>query len=252
MANNVKINVDVVTNITGQEDVKKLQDSLNALTASNNSRAKSEKAYESAVKQHSVFQIAEEYKKIAAANKAKQAQIDAYNASIAAYTKEASSLSNITHLSKQRASIELAAAKQEKSLADETQKAQKYAYNFTKIEVKMGIDGAKARAKAEKEAAAAKAKAEKEAAKEAEKANKAEIKANNEKIKQEQQLKKASEQRFASAASSASSLVQKTQSSFSRIKDIALGTLAGIGLDDMFSNISEKAFNCDIQRFFYR
>ena len=48
MANNVKINVDVVTNITGQDDVKKLQDSLNALSASNNSRVKSEKAYESA------------------------------------------------------------------------------------------------------------------------------------------------------------------------------------------------------------
>lgn len=251
MANSVKINVDVVTNITGQEDVKKLQDSLNALTASNNSRAKSEKAYESAVKQRSVFQIAEEYKKIAAANKAKQAQMDAYNASIAAYTKEASSLSNITHLSKQRASIELAAAKQEKSLADETQKAQKYAYNFTAIEVKMGIDGAKARAKAEKEAAAAQAKAAKEAAaakakaakaaeKEAEKANKAEIKANNEKLKQEQQLKKVAEQRFDSAASSASSLVQKTQSSFSRIKDIALGTLTALGLDELFSSIGEK------------
>lgn len=240
MANSVKINVDVVTNITGQDNVKKLQDSLNALTVANNSRVKSEKAQESAVKQRSVFQIAEEYKKIAAANKVKQAQIDAYNASIAAYTKEASSLNNITRLSQHKASIELeaakqkkniteAAAKQEKSLASETQKAQKYAHNFTKIEVKMGIDGAKARAKAEKEAA-----------KEAEKANKAEIKANNEKIKQEQELKKLSEQRLSSAVSSESALASKAQSSFSRIKDIALGTLAGIGLDDMFGNIGEQ------------
>ena len=202
--------------------------------------------------------------------------MDAYNASITAYLKEASSLSNITRLSQHTAAVELEAAKQEKSLADETQKAQKYAYNFTKIEVKMGIEGAKARAKAEKEAAAARAKAEKEAAaeaekaskakikaekeaakeaekankaeikaekeaaKEAEKANKAEIKANNERIKQEQQLKKVSEQRFDSAASSASYLVQKTQSSFSRIKDIALGTLAALGLDELFGNIGEQ------------
>ena len=254
MANSVKINVDVVTNITGQDDVKKLQDSLNALTAANNSRVKSEKA-ESAAKQRSIIQIAEE---IAAENKKRQIQIDAHNASIAAYIKEASSLSNITRLSQHKASIELAAAKQEKSIADETQKAQKYAYNFTAIEVKMGIDGAKARAKAEKEAAAARAKAEKEAAaeaekaskakikaekeaaKEAEKANKAEIKANNEKIKQEQQLKKVSEQRLDSAASSASSLVQKTQSSFSRIKDIALGALTALGLDELFGNIGEQ------------
>ena len=279
MANSVKINVDVVTNITGQDDVKKLQDSLNALNSANASRAKSEKAA-SASKQRSIIQIAEE---IAAENKKRQIQIDAHNASIAAYIKEASSLSNITHLSKQKASIELAAAKQEKNLADETQKAQKYAYNFTKIEVKMGIDGAKARAKAEKEAAAARAKAEKEAAaaqdkaakeaekankakiraekeaareaekaskakiraekeaaREAEKANKAEIKANNEKLKQEQQLKKASEQRLDSTKSYASSLVQKTQSSFSRIKDIALGTLTALGLDELFSSIGEK------------
>ena len=247
MANSVKINVDVVTNITGQDDVKKLQESLNALNSANASRAKSEKAA-SAAKQRSIIQIAEE---IAAENKKRQIQIDAHNASIAAYIKEASSLSNITRLSQHKASIELAAAKQEKSLADETQKAQKYAYNFTAIEVKMGIDGAKARAKAEKEAAAARAKsekeaaatrakAEKEAAKEAEKANKAEIKANNEKIKQEQQLKKVSEQRFDSAASSASSLASKAQSSFSRIKDIALGTLAALGLDELFSSIGEK------------
>ena len=261
MANSVKINVDVVTNITGQDDVKKLQDSLNALTAANNSRVKSEKA-ESAAKQRSIIQIAEE---IAAENKKRQIQIDAHNASIASYIKEASSLSNITRLSQHKASIELAAAKQEKSLADETQKAQKYAYNFTKIEVKMGVDGAKARAKAEKEAAKeaekakkAKIKAEKEAAKEVEKANKAkiraekeaakevekaikaEVKANNEKLKQEQQLKKASEQRLGSAASSASSLVQKTQSSFSRIKDIVLGTLTAIGLDELFGNIGEQ------------
>ena len=247
MANSVKINVDVVTNITGQDDVKKLQDSLNALTAANNSRVKSEKA-ESAAKQRSIIQIAEE---IAAENKKRQIQIDAHNASIAAYIKEASSLSNITRLSQHKAAVELEAAKQkksaaaetakqEKSAAAETQKAQKYAYNFTKIEVKMGIEGAKARAKAEKEAAAARAKAEKEAAREAEKANKAEIKANNEKLKQEQQLKKASEQRLDSAVSSASSLVQKTQSSFSRIKDIALGTLAALGLDELFSSIGEK------------
>ena len=233
MANNVKINVDVVTNITGQDDVKKLQDSLNALSASNNSRVKSEKAYESAVKQRSVVQIAEE-------NKIKQIQMDAHAASIASYLKEASSLSNITRLSQHKASIELeaakqkksindAAAKQEKSLASETQKAQKYAYKFTAIEVKMGIEGAKARAKAEKEAA-----------KEAEKADKAEIKANNEKLKQEQQLKKVSEQRLNSAVSSTSSLVQKTQSSFSRIKDIALGTLTAIGLDELFGNIGEQ------------
>ena len=244
MANNVKINVDVVTNITGQDDVKKLQDSLNALSASNNSRVKSEKAYESAVKQRSVVQIAEE-------NKRKQIQMDAHAASIAAYLKEASSLSNITRLSQHKASIELeaakqkksindAAAKQEKSLASETQKAQKYAYKFTAIEVKMGIEGAKARAKAEKEAAAARAKAEKEAAREAERADKAEIKANNEKLKQEQQLKKVAEQRLGSAVSSASALVQKTQSSFSRIKDIALGTLAALGLDELFSSIGEK------------
>lgn len=243
MANNVRINVDVVTNITGQDDVKKLQDSLNALNSANASRAKSEKAA-SASKQRSIIQIAEE---IAAENKKRQIQIDAHNASIAAYIKEASSLSNITRLSQHKASIELAAAKQEKSLADETQKAQKYAYNFTAIEVKMGIEGAKARAKAEKEAAAARAKAEKEAAaaqdkaaKEAEKASKAEIKANNEKLKQEQQLKKASEQRFDSAASSASSLVQKTQSSFSRIRDIALGTLTALGLDELFGNIGQQ------------
>lgn len=244
MANSVKINVDVVTNITGQDDVKKLQESLNALTASNNSRVKSEKAYESAVKQRSIIQIAEENKiKQAEENRIKQA----YNASISAYIKEASSLSNITRLSQHKASIELAAAKQEKSLADETQKAQKYAYNFTAIEVKMGIDGAKARAKAEKEAAAARAKAakeaekaEKESAKEAEKANKAEIKANNEKLKQEQQLKKVSEQRLDSAVSSASSLVSKTQSSFSRIRDIALGTLTALGLDELFGNIGQS------------
>ena len=244
MSNSVKINVDVVTNITGQDDVKKLQDSLNALTASNNSRVKSEKAYESAVKQRSIIQIAEENKiKQAEENRIKQA----YNASVASYIKEASSLSNITRLSQQKAAIELEAAKQKKNLASETQKAQKYAYNFTAIEVKMGIDGANARAKAEKEAANARTKAEKEAAsarakaeKEAEKANKAEIKANNEKLKQEQQLKKVSEQRFDSAASSASSLVQKTQSSFSRIKDIALGTLTALGLDELFSSIGEK------------
>lgn len=236
MANSVKINVDVVTNITGQDDVKKLQDSLNALNSANASRAKSEKAA-SASRQRSVIQIAEE---IAAENKKRQIQMDAYNASIAAHIKEASSLSNITRLSQHKASIELeaakqkkniidSAAKQEKSAASETQKAQKYAYKFTAIEVKMGVEGAKARAKAEKEAA-----------KEAEKASKAEIKANNEKIKQEQQLNKLSEQRLGSTASYASSLVQKTQSSFSRIKDIALGTLAGIGLDDMFGNIGEQ------------
>lgn len=243
MANSVKINVDVVTNITGQDDVKKLQDSLNALNNANASRAKSEKAA-SASRQRSIIQIAEE---IAAENKKRQIQIDAYNASIAAHIKEASSLSNITRLSQQRASIELEAAKQEKNLASETQNAQKYAYNFTKIEVKMGVEGAKARAKAEKEAAAARAKAEKEAAaaqdkaaKEADKANRAEIKANNEKIKQEQQLKKVSEQRFDSAAYSASSLVSKTQSSFSRIKDIALGTLTALGLDELFGNIGEQ------------
>ena len=290
MANSVKINVDVVTNITGQDDVKKLQESLNALNSANASRAKSEKAA-SASKQRSIIQIAEE---IAAENKKRQIQIDAYNASIAAYIKEASSLSNITRLIQHKASIELAAAKQEKSLADETQKAQKYAYNFTAIEVKMGIDGAKARAKAEKEAAAARAKAEKEAAaaqdkaakaaekaakeaeraekeaakeaekaskakiraekeaaKEAEKASKAEIRAEKEaakeaekaykaEMKQEQQLKKMSDQRLSSAASSASYLVSKTQSSFSRIKDIALGTLAGLGLDELFSSIGEK------------
>ena len=236
MANSVKINVDVVTNITGQDDVKKLQESLNALNSANASRAKSEKAA-SAAKQRSIIQIAEE---IAAEKKKRQIQMDAYNASITAYLKEASSLSNITRLSQHKASIELAAAKQEKSLADETQKAQKYAYNFTKIEVKMGIDGAKARAKAEKEAAATRAKAEKEAAKEAEKANRAEIKANNEKIKQEQQLKKVSEQRLDSAVSSASSLASKTQSSFSRIKDIALGTLTALGLDELFGNIGEQ------------
>ena len=283
MANSVKINVDVVTNITGQDDVKKLQESLNALNSANASRAKSEKAA-SAAKQRSIIQIAEE---IAAENKKRQIQLDAYAASIESYKKEASSLTNITRLSQQKAAIELAAAKQEKSLADETQKAQKYAYKFTEIEVKMGVDGAKARAKAEKEAAAArakaekeaaatKAKAEKEAAREAEKANKAEIKAekeaakeaekaskakikaekeaakesektikaeikaNNEKIKQEQKLNKLSEQRLDSTASYASSLVQKTQGSFSRIKDIALGTLAGIGLDDMFGNIGEQ------------
>ena len=72
MANNVKINVDVVTNITGQDDVKKLQESLNALSASSNSRVKSEKAYESAVKQRSVVQIAEE-------NKIKQIQMSYRN-----------------------------------------------------------------------------------------------------------------------------------------------------------------------------
>lgn len=247
MANSVKINVDVVTNITGQDDVKKLQDSLNALNSANASRAKSEKAA-SAAKQRSIIQIAEE---IAAENKKRQIQIDAHNASIAAYIKEASSLSNITRLSQHKASIELEAAKQEKNLAAETQKAQKYAYNFTAIEVKMGIEGAKARAKAEKEAAAAKAKAAKEAAKESEKASKAEIRAEKEaakesekaykaKIKQEQELKKAADQRLSSAASSASSLVQKTQSSFSRIKDIALGTLAALGLDELFSSIGEK------------
>ena len=247
MANSVKINVDVVTNITGQDDVKKLQDSLNALTAANNSRVKSEKA-ESAAKQRSIIQIAEE---IAAENKKRQIQIDAHNASIAAYIKEASSLSNITRLSQHKAAVELEAAKQkksaaaetakqEKSAAAETQKAQKYAYNFTKIEVKMGIEGAKARAKAEKEAAKDRAKAEKEAAKEAEKANKAEIKANNEKIKQEQELKKLSEQRLGSAVYSESALASKAQSSFSRIKDIALGTLTALGLDDMFGNIGEQ------------
>lgn len=236
MANNVKINVDVVTNITGQDDVKKLQESLNALNSANASRAKSEKAA-SAAKQRSIIQIAEE---IAAEKKKRQIQMDAYNASITAYLKEASSLSNITRLSQHKAAVELEAAKQkksaaaetakqEKSAAAETQKAQKYAYNFTKIEVKMGIEGAKARAKAEKEAA-----------KESEKANKAEIKANNEKIKQEQELKKLSEQRLGSAVSSESALASKAQSSFSRIKDIALGTLAGIGLDDMFGNIGEQ------------
>ena len=68
MANSVKINVDVVTNITGQEDVKKLQDSLNALNSANASRAKSEKAA-SAAKQRSIIQIAEE---IAAEKKKRQ------------------------------------------------------------------------------------------------------------------------------------------------------------------------------------
>ena len=107
MANSVKINVDVVTNITGQDDVKKLQDSLNALNSANASRAKSEKAA-SAAKQRSIIQIAEE---IAAEKKKRQIQMDAYNASITSYIKEASSLSNITRLSQHKASIELAAAK---------------------------------------------------------------------------------------------------------------------------------------------
>ena len=68
MANSVKINVDVVTNITGQDDVKKLQESLNALNSTNASRAKSEKAA-SAVTERSIIQIAEE---IAAETKNRQ------------------------------------------------------------------------------------------------------------------------------------------------------------------------------------
>ena len=150
MANSVKINVDVVTNITGQDDVKKLQDSLNALNSANASNARSSKA---------------------------SAQ----------------------------------AAGQEASAAKSTEKS---ASNTSKIK--------KETTKVQKEA------------------DKQETKANNEQIKQEQQLKKLVDQRVSVAVSYADTLVQKTQSSFSRIKDIALGTLAALGLDELFSSIGEK------------
>ena len=150
MANNVKINVDVVTNITGQDDVKKLQESLNALNSVNASNARSSKA---------------------------SAQ----------------------------------AAGQEASAAKSTEKS---ASNTSKIK--------KETAKVQKEA------------------DKQETKANNEQIKQEQQLKKLVDQRVSVAVSYADTLVQKTQSSFSRIKDIALGTLTALGLDELFGNIGEQ------------
>lgn len=150
MANSVKINVDVVTNITGQEDVKKLQDSLNALNSANASNAKSSKA---------------------------SAQ----------------------------------AAGQEATAAKSTEKA-----------------------------ASTTSKIKKETAKVQKEADKQETKANNEQIKQEQQLKKLVDQRVSVAVSYADTLVQKTQSSFSRIKDIALGTLTALGLDELFGNIGEQ------------
>ena len=150
MANSVKINVDVVTNITGQEDVKKLQDSLNALNSANASNAKSSKA------------------------------------------------------SAQAASQEATAAKATEKSASNTSKTKKET------------------AKVQKEA------------------DKQETKANNEQIKQEQQLKKLVDQRVSVAVSYADTLVQKTQSSFSRIKDIALGTLTALGLDELFGNIGEQ------------
>lgn len=150
MANNVKINVDVVTNITGQDDVKKLQDSLNALNSAKASEAKSSKA------------------------------------------------------SAQAAGQEAAAAKATEKSASNTSKTRN--------------ETAKILKEAEKRA----------------------IKAQNEQIKQEQQLKKLVEQRVNVAVSCADDLVQKTQSSFSRIKDIALGTLTALGLDEFFGNIGEK------------
>lgn len=150
MANSVKINVDVVTNITGQEDVKKLQDSLNALNSANASNAKSSKA------------------------------------------------------SAQAASQEATAAKSTEKSASTTSRIKKET------------------AKVQKEA------------------DKQETKSNNEQIKQEQQLKKLVEQRVNVAVSFADGLVQKTQSSFSRIKDIALGTLTALGLDELFGNIGEQ------------
>lgn len=150
MANSVKINVDVVTNITGQDDVKKLQDSLNALNSAKSSEAKSSKA------------------------------------------------------SAQAASQEAAAAKATEKSASNTSKTRN------------------------------------ETAKILKEAEKREIKAKNEQIKQEQQLKKLVEQRVNVAVSCADDLVQKTQSSFSRIKDIALGTLTAIGLDELFGNIGEQ------------
>ena len=150
MANSVKINVDVVTNITGQDDVKKLQDSLNALNSANASKAKSSKA---------------------------SAQ----------------------------------AAGQEASAAKSTEKS---ASNTSKIK--------KETAKVQKEA------------------DKQETKSNNEQIKQEKQLKKLVDQRVSVVVSYADTLVQKTQSSFSRIKDIALGTLTALGLDELFGNIGEQ------------
>ena len=150
MSNSVKINVDVVTNITGQDDVKKLQDSLNALNSANASNARSSKA------------------------------------------------------SAQAAGQEAAAAKS----------TEKSASNTSKIK--------KETAKVQKEA------------------DKQETKANNEQIKQEQQLKKLVDQRVSVAVSYADTLVQKTQSSFSRIKDIALGTLTALGLDELFGNIGEQ------------
>lgn len=150
MANNVRINVDVVTNITGQDDVKKLQDSLNALNSAKASEAKSSKA------------------------------------------------------SAQAATQEAAAAKATEKSASNTSKTR----NET-------------------------AKILKEAEKRASNAQK-------EQIKQEQQLKKLVEQRVNVAVSCADDLVQKTQSSFSRIRDIALGTLTALGLDELFGNIGQQ------------
>lgn len=150
MANSVKINVDVVTNITGQDDVKKLQESLNALNSANASSARSSKA------------------------------------------------------SAQAAGQEAAAAKATEKAASNTSRIKKET------------------AKVQKEA------------------DKQETKSNNEQIKQEQQLKKLVDQRVSVAVSFADSLVQKTQSSFSRIKDIALGTLTALGLDELFGNIGQQ------------
>lgn len=150
MANNVQITVDVVTNITGQEDVKKLQDSLNALNSAKASEAKSSKA---------------------------SAQAATQEAASAKSTEK--STSNTSKTKKETAKVERATASQV-------------------------------------------------------------TKANNEHIKQEQQLKKLADQRVSVAVSYADSLVQKTQSSFSRIKDVALGALTAIGLDELFGNIGEQ------------
>lgn len=59
-------------------------------------------------------------------------------------------------------------------------------------------------------------------------------------IRSENQLNDAIEDRIINTAKLNSELVGDVQSSFSRIKDIAIGTLSALGLDELFGNISSS------------
>lgn len=59
-------------------------------------------------------------------------------------------------------------------------------------------------------------------------------------IRSENQLNDAIEDRIINTARLSSELVGNVQSSFSRIKDIAIGTLSALGLDELFGNISSS------------